>query len=155
MTCSLIQTAFFALSRPHFADFFCTSNENFIIRVTLIFSPLRMLRHTMVIRFVEFSSGGINKKDFCVSKNQHTQRKLLNFENWWNFEMSTIGTILVINGCKYWRYQRMSRTKYLFLWYSSMKKRGNIQMILDIESQIFALFDTSPLHQCSKFNHFP
>ena len=31
---------FLHFSRPHFADFFCTSNENFIIRVTLIFLRL-------------------------------------------------------------------------------------------------------------------
>ena len=35
-----------------------------------------MLRHTMVIRFVEFSSGGINKKDFCLGIN------ILKGNNW-------------------------------------------------------------------------
>ena len=29
-----------------------------------------------------FKRGIQNQKDFCLLKNQHTQRKLLNFENW-------------------------------------------------------------------------
>ena len=40
---------------------------------------------------VEFSCGGVqNWKDFCL-KNQHTPQKLLNFENWYNGEVSKIG----------------------------------------------------------------
>ena len=35
----------------------------------------------MVIRVVEFSNGGYKIRRF-LPKNQHTQRKLLNFENW-------------------------------------------------------------------------
>ena len=35
----------------------------------------------MVIPVVEFSSGGTKLERF-LPKNQHTQRKLLNFENW-------------------------------------------------------------------------
>ena len=35
----------------------------------------------MVIGVVEFSSGDTKLKRF-LPKNQHTQRKLLNFENW-------------------------------------------------------------------------
>ena len=45
---------------------------------------------TMAIRVVEFSSGG-TKLERILPKNQHTQRKLLNFENWVNGEMSNIG----------------------------------------------------------------
>ena len=37
----------------------------------------------MVIRVVEFSSGGYKN-----GKNQHTQRKVLNFENWCSGEVS-------------------------------------------------------------------
>ena len=37
----------------------------------------------MAIRFVEFSNGG-RKLERFVHKNQQTQRKLLNFENWDN-----------------------------------------------------------------------
>ena len=45
---------------------------------------------SMAIWVVEFSSGGI-KLEFFFAKNQHTQRKLLNFENWVNGEVSKIG----------------------------------------------------------------
>ena len=57
-----------------------------------------------------------------------------------------------------WQYglwsQKMSRTKNVLLnWYSSMKKKlRKIRMIF--ESQILALFDSSPLIQNSKFNNF-
>ena len=37
----------------------------------------------MAIRVVEFSNGGTKLERF-LPKNQHTQRKLLNFENWAN-----------------------------------------------------------------------
>ena len=36
-----------------------------------------------------FQTGG-TKLERCSSKNQHTQRKLLNFENWVNGEVSKI-----------------------------------------------------------------
>ena len=38
---------------------------------------------SMAILVVEFSNGGTKLKRF-LPKNQHTQRKLLNFENWIN-----------------------------------------------------------------------
>ena len=44
----------------------------------------------MVVQIVEFSNRG-TKLERCLLKNQHTQRKLLNFENWCNGEMSKIG----------------------------------------------------------------
>ena len=44
----------------------------------------------MAIRVVEFSNGGINVERF-LPKNQHTQRRLLNFKNWVNGELSKIG----------------------------------------------------------------
>ena len=37
----------------------------------------------MTIRVVEFSKGGTKLERF-LPKNQHTQRKLMNFENWVN-----------------------------------------------------------------------
>ena len=48
----------------------------------------------------------------------------------------------------------MSFIKNLLVnWYSSMKKKlRNISMI-DFESLIWALFDTSPLNQFAKFNN--
>ena len=45
---------------------------------------------TMAIRVVEFLSGGTKLERF-LHKNQHTQRKLLNFEFWINDELSKIG----------------------------------------------------------------
>ena len=44
---------------------------------------------SMAIRVVEFSNGGYKIKRF-LPKNQHTQRKLLNFENWVNGEVSKV-----------------------------------------------------------------
>ena len=44
----------------------------------------------MAVRVVEFSKGGTKVKRF-LPKNQHTQKKLLNFENWVNGEVLEIG----------------------------------------------------------------
>ena len=44
----------------------------------------------LAVRVVEFSNGGIELERF-LPKNQHTQRKLLNFENWVNGEVLKIG----------------------------------------------------------------
>ena len=43
--------------------------------------------YIMAIWVVEFSSGGTKLERF-LPKNQHTQRKLLNFENWVNGQLS-------------------------------------------------------------------
>ena len=43
----------------------------------------------MAIWVVEFSSGG-SKLERVLPKNQHTQGKLLNFENWVNGEVSKV-----------------------------------------------------------------
>ena len=43
----------------------------------------------MAVRVVEFSIGGYKIRK--MPKNQHTQRKLLNFEFWINGELSKIG----------------------------------------------------------------
>ena len=47
------------------------------------------LNTDMAIWVVEFSSGG-TKLERYLHKNQHTQRKLLNFEFWINCELSKI-----------------------------------------------------------------
>jgi hypothetical protein len=71
----------------------------------------------MVIRVVEFSSGGY-KIGMNFDKNQHTQRKFLNFENWCNGELSKIGqhfrkeSDLKID----LKYQKMSITKNVLLY---------------------------------------
>ena len=44
----------------------------------------------MAIRVMEFSNGGGKKLERILPKNQHTQRKLLNFENWVNGEVSKV-----------------------------------------------------------------
>ena len=49
-----------------------------------------IVMYLMAIRVVEFSNGG-TKLEKNLPKNQHTQRKLLNFENWVNGEVSKIG----------------------------------------------------------------
>ena len=46
--------------------------------------------NSMAIRVVEFSNGGTKLERF-LPKNQHTQRKLFNFENWVSGEVSKIG----------------------------------------------------------------
>ena len=53
---------------------------------------------------------------------QHTQRKLLNFENWCSGEL---GIILVIKWFKNWCYKKMSITKNLVLlnWILQWKKK--------------------------------
>ena len=48
----------------------------------------------MAIRVVEFSNGGTKLERF-LPQNQHTERKLLNFENWVNGEMSKMSIILI------------------------------------------------------------
>ena len=47
---------------------------------------------SMAIQVVEFPNGGGTKLERFLPKNQHTQRKLLNFENWVSGEMSKIGS---------------------------------------------------------------
>ena len=43
----------------------------------------------MAIQVLEFSNGGYKIERF-MPKNQHTQRKLLNFENWVNVKLGII-----------------------------------------------------------------
>ena len=77
----------------------------------------------MAIPVVKFSREGYKIKKILL-KNQHTQRKLLNFENWCSDEVSKIGhhfsnEVIFKNSC----YQKMSITNDVLLnWYYSMKK---------------------------------
>ena len=50
--------------------------------------------HIMAVQVVEFSDGG-TKLERILSKNQHTQRKLLNFEFWINGELSKKGNYFI------------------------------------------------------------
>ena len=52
---------------------------------------VEFIMHSMAIRVVEISNGEGTKLERLLPKNQHTQRKLLNFENWVNGEVSKIG----------------------------------------------------------------
>ena len=52
----------------------------------------RMGMQNMVVQVVEFSSGGTKFERF-LSKNQHTRRNLLKFENWCNGEVSKCALI--------------------------------------------------------------
>ena len=77
----------------------------------------------MAVQVVEFSNGGTKLKIFLY-KNQHTQRKLLNFEFWINSELSKIGHHFSNKRFRKEFYQKMSITKNVLLnWYSSMKKK--------------------------------
>ena len=49
-------------------------------------------RVSMAVRVVEFSNGG-SKLERFLPKNQHTQRELMNFENWVNGEVSNSAKI--------------------------------------------------------------
>jgi hypothetical protein len=107
----------------------------------------------MAIQVVEFSKGGGGTKlERFLHKNQHTQRKILNFEFWINGELSKIGHHFRNKKIqKIILSKNVSNTKYapklVFFNEKNLRK-------IDFESQILALFDTSPLIQNSKFNHF-
>ena len=74
------------------------------------------------------------KLERFLHKNQHTQRKLLNFEFWINGNLSKIGHHF--SNKNYLRidyYRKMLKTKHALLnWYSSMKKMK--KMIFDVEN---------------------
>jgi len=83
-----------------------------------VISLVQQVVYIMVVRVVEFSSGGYKiKKDF-LSKNEHTHRKLMNFENWCSAELSKIGIILLIKSFKNLFHQKKSISKNVLLnWY--------------------------------------
>ena len=64
-----------------------------------------------------FQAGGTKLERF-LPKNQHTQRKLLNFEFWINGELSKIGHHFSNKEIN----QKLSIKNLLLNWYSSMKK---------------------------------
>ena len=94
--------------------------------------------YLIAIRVVEFSNRGYKiRKIFWLLKNQHTQRKVLNFEFWINGELSKIGHHKSDSNknFKNWFYQQMLITKNVLLnWYSLMKKMRKIRRIFDIEN---------------------
>ena len=60
---------------------FCKENDFQQTIFQLQLAKMRCTLHTMAIRVVEFSNGDTKLERF-LHKNQHTQRKFLNFENW-------------------------------------------------------------------------
>ena len=101
-------------------------------------------KRTMVIRVVEFSSGGTNLERY---QHTHTQRKLLNFENWCNGKVSKIGhPYYKIKWFKNWCYPKISTTKNWerFRWFLTEK--------IDFECQIKALFDITPILKIQLFS---
>ena len=122
----------------------------------------------MVIQVVEFSSGG-KKLGRLLPKNQHTQRKSLNFENWCQkvptfdfqsqFSMSKIIRIFLI--FFHWKipiphflllkFRILSIYEHIFCYWQFL--------ITSIFKSLYFLkwcpiFDSSPLLQFSKFNNF-
>ena len=55
----------------------------------------------MAIPVVEFSRGGYTKLDRFLHKNQHTQRKLLNLENWINRKVAKNARIWLLKSIFY------------------------------------------------------
>ena len=79
------------------------------------------------------------KLERFLAKNQHTQRKLMNFQNWSSGELSKIGHHFRKKWFKNGSYQKMSITKIVLLnSYFSMKKRiRKIPMIFEIENWLW------------------
>ena len=107
-----------------------------------------------------FQTGGTKLERF-LPKNQHTQRKLLNFENWVNGEVSKIGnnfrkqSDLKIDVIKKCQQQKMCSWIRILQW----KKIRKIRMIFDIENWpwesnfcIFWQLFTTPILQICWFH---
>ena len=77
--------------------------------------------------------------------------KFLNFENWSSGELSKLEMIFESKMILQLSYQKLSikkcATKLVLF---NEKKSERFQMIFEVENQILALFDTSPLHQYTK-----
>ena len=80
--------------------------------------------------------GRDTKLERFLAKNQHTQRKLLNFENWSSGELSKIGTILENKGIKRLMLSKnVNNQKFaLKLIFFNKKKLRKIPMIFDIKN---------------------
>ena len=76
---------------------------------------------------------GDTKLEKKLPTNQHTRRKLLNFENWFSGELSELSIIFVIKFSK-----------------NVNDKKCGPKLVIGLWRSILALFDTSALHRCSK-----
>ena len=110
-----------------------------------------------------FQTGGTKLERF-LPKNQHTQRKLFNFENWVNGEVSKS-----VKKCQNLTFkvnflcQKLSEFFSIFLHWRILLQEHIFCywhfLITSIFKSLYLLkwcpiFDTSPLHQFSKFNNF-
>ena len=103
-----------------------------------------------------------------LPNNQHTQRKLLNFKFWFNGELSKSAKNLLSESIFYVKNHRnLSQSFFLRInWYSiEYQFRSTffcywhfLITSIEFKSLYFLkwcpIFDTSPLHQFSKFNNF-
>ena len=99
---------------------------------------------------------GGTKLERFLPKNQHTERKLLNFKNFVNGELSKIGLHFNDKGIlKLMLSKNVNNKKCApnFQFFNE-KKLKKIRITFDFGSSIFALFDTSSITQFSKFNNF-
>ena len=92
----------------------------------------------VIYRLLSFQAGG-KKLERFLPKNQHTQRKLLNFENWCNGVVSKIGHCF-----RKWSYLKID----ILQWKKWERFRWFFILKIYFEIQIDALFDAS------KFNNF-
>jgi hypothetical protein len=89
----------------------------------------------MVIRVVEFSREGTKLERF-LPKNQHIQRKFLNFENWDSSALSEIRHHFSNEEIQKLMLSKNVMNKNVLLnWYCSLKnKLRKVQMIFNIEN---------------------
>ena len=122
---------------------------------------IRMVKNEMTLYEVwqyglwSFQTGGTKLERF-LPKNQHTQRKLLNFENWVNGEVSKSTKIWLSN-------QKLSKSFSIFFSLKNINLGPHFLLLTFLITSIFKslgflkwcpIFDTSPLTQFSKFNYF-
>ena len=110
-----------------------------------------------------FQTGGTKLERF-LPKNQHTQRKLLNFENWVNGEVSKSAKSPNLLTFKVnFLYQKLSESFSIFFSLKNINLGAHFLLLtffdnFKIERLLFLkwclFFDTSPLIQFSKFNNF-
>ena len=92
-----------------------------------------------------FRQGGTTKLERFLPKNQRTKRKLMNFESWYNGEL--------FKSDKIWQSMTIFYVKnhrYLSIFFFSL---NNVNLGAHFLKWCL-IFDTSLLHQFSKFNNF-
>ena len=102
-------------------------------------------------------AGVQNWKKFCLKINIFTQKKLLDFENWCNGEVSESVKILLFK----WIFNVKNHRNLLIfiLFIEECQFRSIFLSLIFFDNMIFKslyaqIFDNSPLNQFSKFNNF-